>query len=108
MPDRHYYARVQSLPDGKTLLSCTHRGPLAALLNGRLRRIAEESDKRSNPRYHVDIGGLHTEQRALFGCIHGPLAPVLAGETMDRARILDAGQRLSDDQRKGAYHGTRH
>lgn len=59
------------------------------------------------PSYYVDISCLDTGQRLFVGCLNGPIAPLLAGEILERAKVTDAGKRLSEDQRKGAYYANR-
>ncbi len=59
------------------------------------------------PRYYVDIACIDTGQRLFTGCYTGPIAPLLSGEILERAKVTDAGKRLTEDQRKGAYYANR-
>lgn len=55
------------------------------------------------PEYHIDIQCLKTGQRLFVGCHDGPIAPLLAGEILERAKITDAGKRLTAKQKGAAY-----
>lgn len=59
------------------------------------------------PKYYVDIACLDTGQRIFIGCYDGPIAPLLAGEILERAKVTDAGKRLTRKQREAAYGDSR-
>lgn len=60
------------------------------------------------PRYYVDIQCLRTGQRLFVGCYDGQLAPLLAGEILERAKVTDAGKTLTAKQKEAAYGDSRH
>ena len=53
--------------------------------------------------YHIDIQCLRTGQRLFVGCHDGPIAPLLAGEILERAKVTDEGKSLTPQQREAAY-----
>lgn len=108
MPDRHYYAFIQAVHTRECAPLRNHHGALVPVLLGDLRRWAEKNDAKPNPRYFVDVRSRSTNEPIYRGHLRGPLAPVLAGEMMERARIIDAGNRLNAAQRGEASNVTRH
>lgn len=101
-----YFVHVES---GEAVIcSGLLRGPLAPLLKGKLQRAVASWDKRPGSQYHADILCMNSGQQVLLGEVRQPLAPVLAGEAMERALILDAGKRLTAKQQRRAACATRH
>lgn len=105
MPE--YYAFIQSVHTRKCAPLRRHRGKLAPVLKRDLRKWAETQDAEPNPRYFVDVRAKPSNEPIFRGQLRGPLAPVLAGEMMERALIIDAGKRLNAVQRKEAFHAGR-
>lgn len=105
MPE--YYAFIQSHHTRECAPLRRHRGKLAPVLERQLRKWAEKHDAEPNPRYFIDVRELPTAEPIFRGQLRGPLAPVLAGEMMERALIIDAGKRLNAEQRKEACHAGR-
>ncbi len=58
--------------------------------------------------YIIDIQCIRTGQRIFVGCHDGPLAPLLAGDILERAKVTDAGGKLSRSQKGAAYGDYRH
>lgn len=57
--------------------------------------------------YYIDIHCIRTGQRIFVGCHDGPMAPLLEGKILERAKVVDAGKTLTPKQRKEAYSDYR-
>lgn len=102
MPDPCYFVHVET--DKAVICSGLHRAPLVPLLKGKLLRAVKSWDKHPGQTYRTDIICMNSGQQALIGEVRGPLSPMLTGEVMARALMLDAGKRLSKSKHRGARH----